>query len=284
MKKILIIGQNSFVATNIFNNFKNHFNVKKLNFSEFSKFKKKNLIQYDYIINCSILKEYASQKYQLSNDLDLKIAKKIFDTSIKLIFLSTRKVYKSNTNIRETSMLRPNCFYSKNKLISEGKIKKILLKKVLILRVSNLIGNIDLNKKYRKIHYTFIDTFFINIKKKIIFNNNHIFKDFITMDKFSEILKKLIKVNAIGIFNISIGKKIYLKELVGWLNFYNKQKKIKIVKLPKSFNKDSFYLNNSKLKKTIKIKISKSELKEYCKKLSKNFFYSNKNQLKTYRK
>ena len=73
MKKILIIGQNSFVATNIFNNFKNYFYIKKLNFLKFSKLKKKDLIKYDYIINCSILKKYVSQKYQFSNDLDLKL-------------------------------------------------------------------------------------------------------------------------------------------------------------------------------------------------------------------
>ena len=280
MTKVLIIGQNGFVAKNIFNNLKKYFYIKKLKYLNFLKLNKKDLLKYDYIINCTLSKEYVNQKYLAANDFDLKIAKKIVNTSIKMIFLSSRKVYKSNANIRETSILKPKCFYSKNKLISENKLKKILLKKILILRISNLIGNIDLNKKYRKIHYTFIDSFFINIKKNIIFNNNQIYKDFITVDKFSEILRKLIKINAHGIFNVSIGKKIYLKELVKWLNFHNKQKKIKTTKLPKNFNKDSFFLNNSKLKRIIKIKTSKLELKEYCIKLSKNFFNFNKNLIK----
>ncbi len=280
MTKVLIIGKNSFVAKNISNNLKKYFYIKKLNYINFLKLNEKDLKRYDYLINCSLSKKYVNQKYLLANDFDLKIAKKIVNTSVKMIFLSSRKVYQSKANITEKSILKPMCFYSKNKLISEHKIKKILHKKILILRISNLIGNINLNKKYRKIHYTFIDRFFINIKKKIIFNNKEIYKDFISIDKFSEILIKLIKINANGIFNVSIGKKIYLKELVKWLNYFNKQKNVKIVNIPKNFNQDSFFLNNFKLKRKIKITTSKKELKEYCIRLSKNFFNSNKNLIK----
>ena len=68
---------------------------------------------------------------------------------------------------------------------------------------------------------------------------------------------------------------IYLNELVNWLNFYNKKKTI-TRKLPINFNKDSFYLNNNKIKKKLKINISKNHLKNYCLSISKNFF-QNKN-------
>ena len=89
-------------------------------------------------------------------------------------------------------------------------------------------------------------------------------------------MKKLLLKNTTGIFNISIGRKVYLRDITFWLNFYNP----KTVKLIENFeeknNKDSFYLNNKKLMKIIKIKNSLSELKNECMKISK--FYFNKNE------
>ena len=43
-------------------------------------------------------------------------------------------------DIKEKSKLNPICNYSKNKLITEKKIKNILPNRYLILRVSNIIG------------------------------------------------------------------------------------------------------------------------------------------------
>ena len=272
MKKLLIIGKKSFVAKNIYHYLKKIIKVKKVDYSKFKKIKKKELEKFDYLINCSLSKRYIKYKYSESNDIDFKIAKKISNLRLRMVFLSSRKVYKPRNNIKETSLLKPKSFYSKNKLVTEKKLSKLLDKKVLILRVSNLIGKINLNCKYRKIHNTFIDNFFINIKNNKMFDNKNIYKDFISTRKFSEIIRKLLNINAHGVFNISIGEKIFLKDLVNWLNHYNKSKNIGLVKIPNNFNKDCFYLNNSKLKNKIKIDISKTELKSFCIDLSKIFF------------
>ena len=272
MKKLLLIGKNSFVAKNIYLYLKKFYKIKKIDYMSFEKLKKKELENFNFIINCSISEEYVNYKYSELNDIDFKIAKKISKTTLKMIFLSSRKVYKSNINIKETSLLKPKDYYSKNKLITEKKLIKLLNKKVLILRITNLIGKINLDKKYRKIHNTFIDNFFINIKNNIMFDNKNIYKDFITINKFSEIIRKLLNTHSHGVYNISIGKKIFLKDLVKWLNYHNKNKNINIVQLPNNFNKDCFYLNNSKLKNKIKINISKLELKNFCIDLSKHFF------------
>ena len=45
-----------------------------------------------------------------------------------------------------------------------------------------------------------------------------------------------------------------------------------LVDLPKNFNDESFYLNNTKLKKIIKVNLNIKDLEEDCKILSKNFF------------
>ena len=137
--------------------------------------------------------------------------------------LSTRKIYKTGANIKEDGKIEPKCFYSKNNLKAEINIKKILNeKRILILRISNLIGYNPYNSK--KVHHTFTSIFFEHIKKNEIFDPKLYFKDFITINKFCEIILKLIKKNAYGIYNVSIGKKIYLKDITKWLNFYNPKK------------------------------------------------------------
>ena len=72
-----------------------------------------------------------------------------------------------------------------------------------------------------------------------------------------------MKKNPYGTYNVSLGKKVYIKEILDALNNKNllKFKKIRIQK------PDNFYLNNTKLRKLIKINITKSELISYCYKI-----------------
>ncbi len=269
MKKILIIGKNSFIGSNLFYFIKKkNINVKLISYSDFFK---KNFFKkdFDYIINCSSNLNFIQNKYNKKFDHDLQISKKIKCFSTKLVLLSTRKIYKPKFNIKENDKKKPNCNYSKNKLASENNSKKILKNKILILRVSNLLG--FFNKKSRKLHDTFIDIFVKNIKKGLIYENKKIYKDFISIKKFSEIILKLIKINSNGIYNVSLGKKVYLYQLVKWLNYYNYKRTITL-KAKKSFNKDCFTLNNHKLMKKIKINNNIKELKKECLELSKLLF------------
>ena len=184
------------------------------------------------------------------------------------IFLSSRKVYKEKANIKEESKLLPKSHYSKNKLITEQNLKKEFGKNLLILRISNIIGYKENLKNH--LHETFIDYFYKYAKRGIIFDNLKKFKDFISVKKFCQLLEMAIKKNLHGTFNLSIGRKVYLNDIVGWLNKFNK-KKIKVIKL-KEYEDRSFYLNNSKLMKKIKIKNTLNELKAECMNLSKKLF------------
>ena len=102
-----------------------------------------------------------------------------------------------------------------------------------------------------------------------MFDNKKDFKDFISIDKFCEIMKNIITKDLKGIFNVSIGKKIYLNDIVFWLNKFNKKK---IILKKSKIKNDCFFLNNKKLMSKIKIENSKKELKEYCLKISKKKF------------
>ena len=272
MIKILIIGKKSFIGTNLHNYFiKKKIKVKSINYKNFLN---KNIANnnFNYIINCTSNKNFIKKKYKKNFDHDLNIAKKISKLNSKLILLSTRKIYKPKFDIKENDLKKPLCNYSKNKLISEKSNKKILKNKILILRISNIIG---LPKNHKnKLHQTFIDQFVKFIKKGYLFENNKIFKDFISINKFCEIILNIISKNIVGTYNLSLGKKVYLNQLVQWLNIHN-NKKITKLKIKKGFNNDSFTLNNKKLMKKLKIKNSISELKIDCKKISRKLFKIN---------
>ena len=53
-------------------------------------------------------------------------------------------------------------------MITERKLSKILKSKLVILRVSNIIGD---KSKTKNLHSTFVDAFFRNAKKGVIFNS-----------------------------------------------------------------------------------------------------------------
>ena len=270
-KKILIIGVNSFIGSNLYFLSKEKLDIKIIHYSKFLQLKNKDLINITHIINCASNKRYVNFKYIEKNDFDVEISKKIKDLKCKMIFLSTRKVYSAADNIKENGIIGPSCNYSKNKMITENKIKKTLKERVLILRISNLIGLSPRTNRRNKIHSTFIDQFFKNIRKNYFFDNLKIYKDFLPITKFCEIVRKLINKDVIGTFNVSLGEKVYLNDIVSDLNFYNKTK-FNTINIPKHFNNECFYLNNKKLRKTINITINLITLKKYCKLMSKSFF------------
>ena len=165
MKKILIIGKRSFIAKNLYKNFNNKFKSKLIKFNQLNSVKK-NINNFNYVINCSINKNYIKKKYNRNFDNDFKIATLINNTKTKYIFLSSRKVYKSKPNIKENSKLWPKSSYSRNKLITEKKLLKKFKKNLIILRISNIIGNKSNKKNY--LHRTFVDIFFDNAKKGFV--------------------------------------------------------------------------------------------------------------------
>ena len=57
MKKILIIGKRGFLGKNLYKNLKKKFKCKLISFNQLYIFKK-NINKFDFIINCSINKQY----------------------------------------------------------------------------------------------------------------------------------------------------------------------------------------------------------------------------------
>jgi len=243
-KKILIFGKNSFIGSNLYTFLKNKHFVKIKSFNSKSL---KNLNKFDYVINCSISKKYISNSYSQNNDFDFKIVNKLGNDT-QFIFLSSRKIYEPKANIYEGSKVKCLNNYEKNKFITEKKILKIKGDKSIILRVSNIIGF----KKYnpRRVHHTYLDYLISKTKKGELILNQNEFKDFLDITSFSKIINLIIKKKVFGTYNISIGKKVYLKKLNNWLlSSIKNKKKFRIIKIKNDKKKQSFYLNNSKIKK-----------------------------------
>ena len=262
-KKIILVGRNSFLSQN-FSIFLRKKKIKfvKISLNKFMKMGHNSLKKYEVILNFSINKDFIQKKYSVKNDYDLKIAKKIKDTNIKLIVFSTSKVYKSATNLKETSPKKPSVNYGKNKLNSENKIIKTLSNYV-ILRTGNIIGK-KLKKNKRSATNTFFDTVRSNLKKnKIIVPKKNFFKDFIFIEDFCIILHKILRKNIKGIYNLSSGRKTYLHSIAKMISDNTKT--------PISYNKhvtDSFTLSNLKLFKDLRMnnnlrKISSKNIKKY---------------------
>ena len=72
---------------------------------------------------------------------------------------------------------------------------------------------------------------------------------------------EVIQNNLSGIYNISLGQKVFIDEL---LNALNKNKPLVNFKKIKVTDDGSFYLNNKKLLKKINIKLTKRSLLNYC--------------------
>ena len=266
MKKILIIGKRGFIGKNLNKFLKTKHNVKLISFKKALNFKQ--IDKYNFVINSSINRDYIKKRYNKNFDNDLKIAEKINNKKTIYVFLSSRKVYKAKANVNEKSKLSPKSNYAKNKTMTEkllcGKFKNNLI----ILRISNIIG--DKSKFSKNLHKTFVDIFYEKAKKGIIYNNKQNYKDFLSIQKFCEIVKMIIRKNLRGTFNVSIGKKVYLNDLVKWLNHFN-TRKFKIIKF-NEIASGNFYLNNRKLMSKIKINNDLEILKKDSLDLSKRLF------------
>ena len=259
MNKILIIGKNSFIGSNLRKYLQNKTIFEILSFEEVINKKSSFFLQFTHVINTAIHKKYIKKKYNKIYDLDRKFISKLKKINFIYIFLNTRKIYLQKKNISEVSVKKPICNYSINKLKTENFLKNKLKKKLLSLRVGNIIGK-KIVKNKRNNHKLFFDNFlsYRKNKKKITVVND--FKDFLSIVQFCNIVDNLIKKKVIGIYNISLSKKIYLSELIKWIDadFY---RKINFIK----GSKDSFTLSNKKLLKKIDIKPLKIELKKFCK-------------------
>ena len=252
LKTLYIVGYKSFIQKSLYDSLNKKFIIKKI---RYQKLKNSKLIKNSILINCSHHKDFYKKKYSPSKDRNLIIAKKIVNKNIKMIMLSTRQIYKPKISLKETDIKQPINIYGKNSLISETKCNKILNNKLLILRLSNIIGVEKNLKKKSSLMSNIISGL---RKRKIIFDESfYLKKDLLPIKIFCQIIKRILNKNLSGIINVGSGIPIKVKILVDEIIKY---KKIELIIIKKKVKDDNFCLNIQKLTKLIKYKISKKKL------------------------
>ena len=255
---ILIIGKNSILA-------KNYLKLSKIkNITMIDRFSifRLNLNKFTHIINFSFDPNLKKKPVNFKNQLDEKISKKIKKRKIIYIMPSSRLVYSNLKKpfFKESHKINKiDDIYGKNKRKIELRLFKVLKKNLLILRISTVLL---FDKSSKDL---FVSRVLRSLKKrdKIVFDTDiNIAKDFITIEKFSDALDKLILKKKTGTFNISSGFSIKTKSILEKIIYGYGSGKIFYNNLNKN---DSYYLENKKLLKNIKFSISRKHIFKYCK-------------------
>lgn len=249
--RIIIIGNKSFIQTNFYKFFNKRLKVQKLKFSKIDAFK---FNENDIVINCSQDIKFFTENYKKKNDRNFKIAKIASSKNLQLVLLSSRNVYKPKLNINEKSNTKPIDIYGENCLKSENNCKKIL-RKLTILRLSNVIGIESMKKKRLSLMSKLIN----GVKKKHVqFDNSYEwYKDLIPIRIFCLYLEKILLKKYYGVLNVGSGYKIKISDFIKYLNL---NKKIKITIKYENIAKHEYSYKISKLKKITNINISKKLL------------------------
>ena len=263
MKRIILIGNKSFIQQNLFTYFKsNNMKVFKVKFDKIKQFK---FFDFDLIINCSNNKNFFKKKYEKKNDRNLIIANYIKKLDLTFFILSTRMVYKPKFRIKENSKLLPINIYGKNSLLSEINCKKILGDKLVILRLSNIIGY-----EVRKKRQSMMSMLITGIKKNNVILDNNYKKDILPIKYLCIMILKIIQSNYKGIINVGSGISLKLIEIFKHIDL-NKKSKV-ILKENIKNHDDNFSYETKKLENIIRFRITKKNILEELKKIGKKIW------------
>ena len=139
---------------------------------------------------------------------------------------------------------------------------KSLKEKYLILRITTLLTYDTSNRNL------FISRVLRSLRKNNTIQldiSNKTYKDFITSEDLICIIDNLINRKITGIYNISSNIKIKVIDILK--NIINGYGSGKVIYLKNIKKKNSFLVNNDKLKNIIKFKTTKKKLLNYCVKL-----------------
>ena len=279
--KILITGADGFLGYEILK-----FLSEKKNVIGTSKNKNKKFIQVNYPKNsineedlndvntvihlASLDREQVKKNIKFAKKINIQFTEDLINKCIKkkvrnFIYFSSISVYGKNlkNKVDEKTKPLPIDQYSKLKYLTEKKILKKKNIRIIILRLSNIIGKPS--RKSKGFLKLFLPTICnLAIRKKIItlkYDGNQ-YRDFLSLENLLQIIYKIIanvdKLKKRDIFNVSLGKSIKVKEISEKVKnivkkIYNKN--IIIIK-GKSSKEKKYVIANHKLKKQLQCNIS----------------------------
>tara|TARA_A100001015_G_C14849944_1_gene656052 strand:- start:38 stop:946 length:909 start_codon:yes stop_codon:yes gene_type:complete len=279
--KILITGATGFLGREL-----KSYLSKKYPIIATSKKKRKNYIHLDFPqkkINKKILKsvetiihlasldrEEVKKNYKKAKRINYDFTNDLIESSIKnkvknFIYISSISVYGSNLSINTSEKIKPKPKdgYSRLKLMCEKLLKKKSKnQKVLILRLSNIIGKPNyLTKGFQKLFIPNICLSALKRNKIILKTNGNQYRDFLELKIFLKIMNlfliKIDKIDNFSVFNISSSNSLKIIDVTKKVKeiFDNVfDKKVEIIK-GKKINEKKYSINNNKMKNFLNLEI-----------------------------
>lgn len=265
VKKILVVGENSFLAKNFIKEAHNFYKNDVISCCH--KSIPEDIDDFDYVINFSFNPKLYKLKYEKEYDQDYKIANSILKTKkTKLLILSSRQVYGFHKKLyvfkeKDLNLKHKISVYGLNKIECETNVKRLLFDqdRLIICRSANIISPKIGGQNFTGIALnTLLDSNFIRLN-----SNKVVVKDFLPIENHSHILFSLINNDVSGIFNVGSGVKITLGDLCNaFISGYGSGKV-----LDEDIIEDQFMLDTSKIRKYINFEISKKSVLNYAYKI-----------------
>lgn len=215
----------------------------------------------DVVINCARHPGSSRDDYDIEQlDPDLALARCIGERDIKMIMLSTRKVYApSEQPLDENAPLGPSDAYGRNKLRAEQDVRKALGERLTILRLANIFGDeriagrrsflaMSLNRLAEQQQIRYDMSPFVE-------------RDFLPVDILAGLLARIVREPPGGIMNIGSGIALPTGRIALWImEGYGGGDLL----IDSYLEKDRFVLDISRLRERYGTPCSMDDLKQRC--------------------
>ena len=215
----------------------------------------------EVVINAARHPQSSREDYDLEIlDPDLRLARRIGDLPVRMIMLSSRKVYaQSNEPLAEEASLGPTDAYGANKLRAENEASAILGERLTILRLANIFG--DERVPDRR-------SFFAILLNRLAEQNQILYdmspfveRDFLPVETLAVILAKIANEPPGGVLNIGSGIPLPTGKIALWImeGFGGGELLINSYE-----EKDRFVLDIAKLEERFGTPCSLDDLSNHC--------------------
>lgn len=267
MKKVLIIGENSYVGNSLIkwlNNFPNSYITSSISVRD-NFWKEEDFSVFDVVVHVAGIahiketKENTSLYYKVNRDLAIEVAQKAKNEGVnQFIFLSTMSVYGKVTGvINKDTELKPNNNYGKSKLQAEKLISSLEedLFKVAILRPPMIYGK-GCKGNYTRLAKAALQTpLFPNIENK---------RSMIYIDNLSEFIRDLIDNSRNGLFFPQNNEYVNTSEMVRLIAEVHGKK----IRMTNIFNPLIKLLKINTINKLFGDLVYEKEITGYCEQIS----------------
>ncbi|QZY86426.1 NAD-dependent epimerase/dehydratase family protein [Exiguobacterium acetylicum] len=203
MKKVLVIGENSYVGKNFRSLVDTRYNQsidlkmisvrdetwRNIDFSVFH-----SIIYLASIVHLNERKQNTQLYYRINSELPYEIAKKAKKEKVgQFIYISSIAVYGLDTGvIKENTPLLPKSLYGKSKLLGEKNIKQLVNEdfKVLIVRPPMIFGKDAPGNLIKLLNMVYKTRFFLNIDNQ---------RSMIYIEEFCEYLVQYVLFDVKGL-------------------------------------------------------------------------------------